>query len=521
MKYSMLVILILASVIWGQERDIKVYKSSLYLGGSGNYPRYMTISDKSIASHGNFGLSGHIGFNVTEHFGFRLTPSYLLLQSFWYGNDGSEQDNYVNMATLNIEAIYNILPCEIISPYFLVGYGATYFKSSNPYLGPNGNRDWIKDAYTGYQALLGLGAEFKFWDDLSIKAEFDYITASNNKIDGNEHVNEVKGILQSNGDSYMNLSFGFYWYFWTGEESKICEPFSIREVIREVPVEVETVLIDTVYIDKVIEKAIIKRESFVLENVRFKFDEDVLTSESEIILRNVARVLNKYPEEKIEILGHTDNWGTDEYNLDLSERRAKSVKQFLVAQDIDSTRLFTAGCGERNPIADNSTSQGRAINRRIEFSIYDGVSSKCPKVDEIELDDSSLDGKLDNDEQKRIAAKLLQGGQLTFTNVRFKFDSDELTDNSKKILDNVASVLNKLTDLKLEIQGHTDSKGSRTYNQNLSERRANSVKNFLINKGISSERLSSVGFGESNPVSTNNTDEGRAKNRRIEFRKIN
>jgi outer membrane protein OmpA-like peptidoglycan-associated protein len=423
------------------------------------------------------------------------------------------------MGTLNIDAIYNILPCEIVSPYILAGYGFTWFKSSNPYLGPDKNRDWIKEAYTGNQFQLGLGASFKFWDDLHIKAEVDYITATNNKIDGNEHANGVKGLLYSNGDTYMNLKLGASWYFWRGEKSKICEPMvSIREVIKEVPVEVETVLIDTVYIDKVIEKAIVKRESFVLENVRFKFDEDVLTNESEIILKNVARVLKKYPEEKIEIVGHTDNWGSDEYNLDLSERRAKSVKKFLVAQGIDSTRLYTAGCGERMPIADNGTPEGRAINRRIEFSIYDGVSSKCPKKEEI---NKSLIGNLDNEEQEKIADKLMKGDQLAFTNVRFKFDSDELTDNSKKILDNVVSVLNKLLDLNLEIQGHTDSKGSRSYNQNLSEKRANSVRNYLINKGIASERLTAIGFGESNPVATNKTEEGRAKNRRIEFRKTN
>ena len=225
---------------------------------------------------------------------------------------------------------------------------------------------------------MGLGAEFKFWDDIHIKAEVDYITATNNKIDGNEHANGVKGLLYSNGDTYMNLKLGASWYFWRGERSKICEPFSIREVVREIPV--EKIIIDTVYIDNIIEKAVIKKESFVLENVRFRFDKDILTTQAEIILQNVARVLNKYPDEKIEILGHTDNWGSDDYNMDLSERRAISVRKYLIAQGVDSTRLFTAGCGERMPIADNNTSEGRAINRRIEFSIYDGVTSKCPKV---------------------------------------------------------------------------------------------------------------------------------------------
>ena len=97
-----------------------------------------------------------------------------------------------------------------------------------------------------------------------------------------------------------------------------------------------------------------------------------------MILDNVAKIFKKYPGEKFEIVGHTDSWGRDEYNMDLSRRRANSVKNYLIAQGIDSTRLFTAGCGERMPVADNSTPEGRAINRRIEFNIYEGTSSKCP-----------------------------------------------------------------------------------------------------------------------------------------------
>lgn len=520
MKRILTILLLISAVIIGQEDTVKVYKSGLYMGVSGIYPHYMTITEKTIASHNNIGFGFHLGYDMSEHFGFRVSSNYVLLGSFWYGN-GIEQDNYVNMGTVNIDAIYNILPCELISPFVLVGYGFTYFKSSNPYLGPNNNRDWIKDSFSGNQFEFGLGAEFKFWDRISIKAEVDYITASNNKIDGNEHKNEIKGILQSNGDTYLDLKIGASWYFWRGERSKICDAFSIREVITEVPVEVEKIIIDTVYIDNIIEKAVVKRESFVIDKVKFKFDEDVLTKEAEMILNNVALVMNKYPEEKFEILGHTDSWGSDLYNLNLSERRAKSVKNYLISKGVDGTRLFTAGCGERMPIADNNTEIGRAINRRIEFSIYDGVTSKCPKVgEETIIEKKSTKNDFEDPEEKRIAKSLLDGEQLSFTNVRFKHNSDDLTDQSMVILDNVVNVLNKLTDLKLEIQGHTDSVGPEVYNKNLSERRANSVKNYIVSKGIKAERLTTVGYGESKPIASNGTSEGKALNRRIEFKSI-
>jgi outer membrane protein OmpA-like peptidoglycan-associated protein/opacity protein-like surface antigen len=518
MKGLITILLMLTSLIMAQNDGVKVYKSGLYLGASGVYPHYMTITDKSIATHKNVGFSFHMGWDMTEHFGFRVSPHYLLLNSFYY-RGGEEQDNHVNMATVNIDAIYNILPCEIISPYIIVGFGFNWFKSSNPYLGPNGNRHWIKNSFTGNQFELGLGAEFKFWDDLSIKVESDYVTATNNKIDGNEHTNEVKGILQSNGDAYLNLSIGASWYFWRGEKSKICEPFSIREVIKEVVV--EKVIIDTVYIRDAIVGAVQQQKAFVLDKVRFKFDKDVLTREAEIILDNVVNVFQEYPQYEFEIIGHTDSWGSDEYNMDLSERRAIAVKKYLVNHGVDSTRLYTAGCGERKPIADNETSEGRAINRRIEFSIYDGVSSKCPKVGEnVELEDDAIGVDFTNNEEKNIAKALLSGEQLSFTNVRFKHDSDELTEPSKEILDNVVNVLNKLPDLKLEVQGHTDSDGSDVYNQNLSQRRAESVKEYLVSNGTNKDRLTTAGFGESTPVSDNDTTEGKALNRRIEFKVI-
>lgn len=70
------------------------------------------------------------------------------------------------------------------------------------------------------------------------------------------------------------------------------------------------------------------------------------------------------------------------------------------------------------------------------------------------------------------------------------------------------------------IEGHTDTSGPKAFNQTLSEKRANSVLDFLVDKGISSERLSAVGFGEDKPSSSNNTRKGRQSNRRVEFKVV-
>ncbi len=104
-----------------------------------------------------------------------------------------------------------------------------------------------------------------------------------------------------------------------------------------------------------------------------------------------------------------------------------------------------------------------------------------------------------------------------------KFNSSKSTFKTESyvLMDKVVSVMQKYSDLKVSIEGHTDSQGAETANSDLSVKRANAVKEYLISKGISSTRLSTKGFGEYRPVSTNDTAEGRAQNRRVEFKIVN
>jgi OOP family OmpA-OmpF porin len=107
---------------------------------------------------------------------------------------------------------------------------------------------------------------------------------------------------------------------------------------------------------------------------------------------------------------------------------------------------------------------------------------------------------------------------LTLRNVNFESGSDNLTAAAKGILDAMAKGLVTDKDVKLEIAGHTDSLGPQNYNLQLSQKRARAVKAYLESKGVDASRLKSEGYGEFNPVETNNTDAGRALNRRVEFK---
>jgi outer membrane protein OmpA-like peptidoglycan-associated protein len=103
------------------------------------------------------------------------------------------------------------------------------------------------------------------------------------------------------------------------------------------------------------------------------------------------------------------------------------------------------------------------------------------------------------------------------SNVLFAFDKSTLSDDAKINLDKLVKVLNNYADTNIEIQGHTDSKGSEAYNQALSERRASEVSGYLTREGITASRTTTKGFGEAVPKYENETAEGRAQNRRVEF----
>lgn len=106
--------------------------------------------------------------------------------------------------------------------------------------------------------------------------------------------------------------------------------------------------------------------------------------------------------------------------------------------------------------------------------------------------------------------------------IKFAFDSAEIDVESDKILDEVAHVLMHLVDVKLiVVEGHTDNKGTEEYNESLSDRRSKAVREALILRGIPEDKIDSKGFGETNPVATNETAKGRKANRRVEFLIIN
>ena len=421
-------------------------------------------------------------------------------------------------------------------------------------------------------------------------------------------------------------------------------------------------------------------EKLMKQNL-FDFDSDVIKEENFDNLDAIAEFLKEYDNIKVEIEGHTDNVGTEEYNKGLSERRAKAVGDYLINKGIDSSRITTEGFGFSKPAASNDTEEGQAQNRRTEmvFKLKDISSAITPEnqtiqekaVQEVleeettkeaanvqetikeeaetkeeELSDleRTLNKEIETGKEEisnaqeavkeeaeikeeelssdleRALNKEIETGKEEISNAQeavkeevetkeeelsdlekalrknaeaekeeaanvqetikeevetkeeelsdlekalrknaeaekkedvnilqqalkqeietaigenkdnfsislekfskaslFEFGSATIMEENFANLDAIAEFLKENDKIAVKIEGHTDNIGSEGYNKNLSERRAKSVGDYLIKKGIDSSRITTEGLGFSKPIASNDTEEGQAQNRRTEI----
>jgi outer membrane protein OmpA-like peptidoglycan-associated protein len=104
-------------------------------------------------------------------------------------------------------------------------------------------------------------------------------------------------------------------------------------------------------------------------NVTFDTDSSALRPQFFGVLNSVGKVLTEYDKTVVEVAGHTDSTGSDAHNMQLSQRRANTVGEYLYTQGIMDQRIISVGMGEHHPIADNSTAEGRQLNRRVEITL--------------------------------------------------------------------------------------------------------------------------------------------------------
>jgi OOP family OmpA-OmpF porin len=229
-------------------------------------------------------------------------------------------------------------------------------------------------------------------------------------------------------------------------------------------------------------------------DIQFEIDRYAIQHEYEASVDRLGAYLRKYPDTTAVIEGHTDEVGSDEYNMQLSQRRANSVVDYLVEHSgIDRSRLKAVGYGKTRPVADNRTEEGKRLNRRIDSVI-----------------DCAMDVK---DGFKPVP------GHITKVVLEMEFDRNraEIKPRYHEELTRVASFLKENPKISATIEGHaSNAEGTIAQSMELSRRRAESVVNYLVGKfSIAHSRLSAEGFGQTRRVAYNWSDEGRRENRRV------
>lgn len=233
-----------------------------------------------------------------------------------------------------------------------------------------------------------------------------------------------------------------------------------------------------------------KQEYCSILDIEFEIDKDAIQREEKEKLAVVGTFLTKYPKTTAVIEGHSDNVGDANRNLELSQRRAESVVDYLVANyAIAKSRLTAAGYGETRPIADNTSETGKRHNRRIKAVI------SCA---------SDIEGL------KPVPARVTMAMLIEFDQNKANIASEYHAELAK-----VGKFLNENPGVTATVEGHAANTTPET-SMTVSKLRAQAVVDYLVkNFGIAPARLTAEGFGETRRLAYNSSADGRQENRRV------
>jgi outer membrane protein OmpA-like peptidoglycan-associated protein len=203
------------------------------------------------------------------------------------------------------------------------------------------------------------------------------------------------------------------------------------------------------------------------------------------------------------VASHTDSRASDEYNITLSNNRAKAVTEYLGAKGINADRVRLEWFGESQLVNDCGNGkpcneENHQLNRRSELVLE--AFPDPTKQYEIPQELKDMDFCEPEDILEKIQEEIND-----IPTIYFDFDKSMLRSVHKSELERTAIMLKRMPNLMLNIEGHTDQRGEEAYNQTLSERRAQVVKDYLKNRGVEDNRLESQWFGKTKPI--HNCDE--------------
>lgn len=291
--------------------------------------------------------------------------------------------------TIGGDYLMTFTPCSnFFQIYAGAGFAVLYYKVTDPMPGVT------TDGRFGELVLnVNAGVKYPLSSKFMANLELGHHTVSTDKMDG--FIGPNGGIFGGVLDSYTTLNVGITYYFIRGKETNYCAlPAGAAQInIPEVDYDRIQKMIDAAKtkpgpapeIDyKKIEDIINKKlgdkapekenrpdpeDKLYLVGINFDSGSAEIKSEYTTILSQNAGLLLKHSKVNVLITGYTDDQGTPESNLTLSNKRAENVKNYLIGKGVSASRITTDGKGAANPVGDNKTESGKAMNRRVEFTI--------------------------------------------------------------------------------------------------------------------------------------------------------
>lgn len=454
-------------------------------------------------------LEGFVGFELTHALELDINAGYGSYAGFQFNYEG-----YYKSEIIPVGLRFRIAPFDMKgwNPYLYLGGGMMYFNNKFPELSIVSSPLEVKKEGWAGVFPLGIGSEFALSDmvlvDFSIGGAFTSSYDLNNYDNGSDIT-----------DAYYNVSFGLTI---TGESCSSdrdmdglgkCEEEKLGTSPRNPDTDGDG-LTDGEEVKVYKTKPLLADTDLDglsdFDEVK-KYKTDPLNPDTDGDGLNDGEEVNKYKTDPLK--ADTDNDGlsdgdevikykTDPKNLDTDGDGLADGEEVIT---------FLTNPLNKDTDGDGLSDYDEVLTYKTNPLVKDTDGGSVDDGTEVNRGTNPLDAE---DDVVKVGVPVILDG------ITFATGKAEITPESENTLRKALKTLETYPDISVEIAGYTDNVGSESSNQRLSERRAGAVRDWLVRQGIDPERITAVGYGESNPIATNSTPEGRQKNRRIEFKRI-
>lgn len=493
MKYFWCVILLFSLVTqsgWGQNIDGKW--SLGFRGGANLWVNEM--KDRKVGPGGELSLT----YGITRAFSLGLSTGWQLLKAAHLPPDSTHPYSYMKLTAFpaSLVAWFHLSPGSTVNPFIYVGAGGMIFKrqieETGTYLPSN-------KLFGVFHIPVGIGLDAFASKNVAFHIEVGYRVLDDNSDfqKGNSSANSINGSI----DSYVSGMAGLNFYFGrsrsddddgdgltNGEEEEIGtnpdktdsddDGLTDGEEVHEYQTDPRRADSD---LDGLIDGEEVKR--YRTDPLRMDTDKDVLKDGEELSLYATDPLRSDSDSDGLPDGDEVLTYKTDPLKVDTDGDNLLDGAE-IKTYHTDPLKADTDGGG-----------------------VADGV--------EVSRGTNPLDPTDDIKKEKELKAEV--GKAVVLEGVTFRTGSAEISASSEAILTLALNTLQQNPDITVEIQGHTDNTGSRKLNNTLSISRAESVKNWLVNRGVAPNRVTTRGYGPDRPIASNATADGRSRNRRIEF----